>query len=488
MLMKSSSTSLTRRKKSGSLSDEVYEYASASRTNNIISGELWAKKKYWFTLTTDHLFYFTDRDILKGFFVLKEIIDCFILDSEKFKFIVQGNDGREIVFKADSNSNMTKWVKNINEAVVESKNVNRFAAKEGRIEKDLYVKIWEAKNLKECVDSFCVIVINDTEMARTNYVWNDSSPNIYSEFNLRIKDTADHFLLRVYKTSKKNNMILLGQTSIHFNSSNDWYELELEDVPEINLHFNWRNDRNLSVHFIDMRNVSLKGAIVRVKYANKTLYSTQLSNNLVWDYEKFEINITDMEEVLEFKVYSLGKVLYGTAKIKLSNIPLRDDKIHSYPLHMNLGKIRVDSKLTISHILSDDEYDDLFALLLEDDMELIKMLSSVVEQPKLLASSLVNAFHRKLSSAHLIKELLKHEIETTESKDVLFRGNTVCTHSVDLFMRLIGKPYLSNTLKGTIDRLNLLVSLLIEYIRERNLVHVRLILSGCRRVKHKKKI
>ena len=43
--------------------------------------------------------------------------------------------------------------------------------------------VWEAKRLA-CEDSFCAMVIDDTELARTHYFWSNDSPNIYSEYNL----------------------------------------------------------------------------------------------------------------------------------------------------------------------------------------------------------------------------------------------------------------------------------------------------------------
>lgn len=54
------------------------------------------------------------------------------------------------------------------------------------------------------------------------------------------------------------------------------------------------------------------------------------------------------------------------------------------------------------------------------------------------------------SGVHFLKSILSAETEDTESANVLFRGNTVATKSVDMYMRLTGITYLKHILKDII--------------------------------------
>ena len=47
---------------------------------------------------------------------------------------------------------------------------------------------------------------------------------------------------------------------------------------------------------------------------------------------------------------------------------------------------------------------------------------------------------------HIFNHFYDSDVEKTEDPSLLFRGNSIATKAVDLYMKLIGSKYLKNTL------------------------------------------
>lgn len=89
-----------------------------------------------------------------------------------------------------------------------------------------------------------------------------------------------------------------------------------------------------------------------------------------------------------------------------------------------------------------------------DEMDVTKKLSAVVvnkERP--VAEALVKAFEMRGSAPHYVKTITQNEVDSTSDPNIIFRGNTVGTKSVDMYMRLIGIPYLHYILRGTVQEI-----------------------------------
>ena len=113
----------------------------------------------------------------------------------------------------------------------------------------------------------------------------------------------------------------------------------------------------------------------------------------------------------------------------------------------DLGEIRLAFQYSSVTVLADDSYDHLFRLLLKDKMAATIMLSQAsAKKEKVVADCLVKAFEARKTGAHYIKTIIQSEIENTANPNIIFRGNTVGTKSVDTYMRLVGLPYLSAVL------------------------------------------
>lgn len=102
--------------------------------------------------------------------------------------------------------------------------------------------------------------------------------------------------------------------------------------------------------------------------------------------------------------------------------------------------------------MPDKGYESLFALLFSNEMTLTKRLASVSHQKEkpvaevlrkrehiLILQALVKAFEMRTMAVGYIKAITEMEISETSSAPVIFRGNTVATKSVDMYMRLTGK-------------------------------------------------
>jgi len=198
---------------------------------------------------------------------------------------------------------------------------------------------------------------------------------------------------------------------------------------------------------MDIRNVIFpkSGVNIICSYDSKEVFESTSTTTNTLKNEFFILEPIEDINILNFQVISTNKkTVYGEGEIDISNI--KENLFQTLVLFENLGKIKLEMTHSSITILEDNAYDDLFGLLLENNMELVKMLSSVCKAPKTFAIRFIYAFEMKRSAAHLIKEMLKYEIDNTPDSNIIFRGNTLTTHSLDTFLKLIGIPYLHKVL------------------------------------------
>lgn len=90
----------------------------------------------------------------------------------------------------------------------------------------------------------------------------------------------------------------------------------------------------------------------------------------------------------------------------------------------------------------------LFSLSLSIDLFLSFLIFSQIEE---VARRLLNIFLLNSKSFHLATTLAVKEIESTETPSILFRGNSLATKVVDLFMKEYGEHHLRTILRGCIE-------------------------------------
>ena len=118
-----------------------------------------------------------------------------------------------------------------------------------------------------------------------------------------------------------------------------------------------------------------------------------------------------------------------------------------------IGDIRILLKYTEQMILPRFEYDELFEFLRENNFEIVHLLGEVTNEKDDVGRTLANIFEAKNKAVDLIRSLNFREIDRTENPDVIFRENTLATKTLDHYMKLIGHPYLLQTLGPMIEEI-----------------------------------
>ncbi|EGG23380.1 RasGTPase-activating protein [Cavenderia fasciculata] len=130
---------------------------------------------------------------------------------------------------------------------------------------------------------------------------------------------------------------------------------------------------------------------------------------------------------------------------------------HLIPLPKNqserFGDVRLKLKYTEEVVLPLESYQPLLSHLQQEDMSAVHILGNITKQREAVANNLIRVFEKTGHCLSLLKSLTEHEIDTTDNPDIIFRGNSLATKSVDLYMKLIGLPYLANTIGPLIKKI-----------------------------------
>eukprot|EP01117_Protostelium_nocturnum_P006026 TRINITY_DN2167_c0_g1_i3.p1 TRINITY_DN2167_c0_g1~~TRINITY_DN2167_c0_g1_i3.p1 ORF type:complete len:382 (-),score=121.12 TRINITY_DN2167_c0_g1_i3:319-1464(-) len=151
--------------------------------------------------------------------------------------------------------------------------------------------------------------------------------------------------------------------------------------------------------------------------------------------------------ILNLNSFSNGKKL--TKWISLQQKPSKPSKSGD-SLKKDLGEVRLKLKYTEQLILPVSNYELLWALVDREGHTVINALGEVSLEKESVANTLVHLFSSKGKQIELLNGLSKQEVVTTPSVGVLFRGNSIATKSIDVFMKLIGMEFLQGVLKNKI--------------------------------------
>lgn len=92
---------------------------------------------------------------------------------------------------------------------------------------------------------------------------------------------------------------------------------------------------------------------------------------------------------------------------------------------------------------------------MEEPYELITLLGLVTPDRETVAGILIRIFHAHGRAMELLSFLTAYEIQSTSNPDIIFRGNSVVTKALDVYMKFVGMPYLHSTLRPLIKKLYL---------------------------------
>ena len=113
----------------------------------------------------------------------------------------------------------------------------------------------------------------------------------------------------------------------------------------------------------------------------------------------------------------------------------------------NPGTMRIKITFTLEQILPYSEYADLLELIMDSELTVAKSLARVCSsQLDEVAGTLVNIFALNNRVNDFVRTLATVEIQKTDVGAIMFRGNTLSTKVVDIYMKMVGLDYLKDVL------------------------------------------
>eukprot|EP00043_Microstomoeca_roanoka_P016864 m.174171 g.174171 ORF g.174171 m.174171 type:complete len:789 (-) comp16537_c0_seq2:419-2785(-) len=371
------------------------------------------------------------------------------------------------------------------------------------------LRISEAKNItaKEAngtSDPYCVVEVDDEEVARTSTKWRTLDPFFGESFHIALPHNFSIMSIKLFDQEKlgkddKLGMMVFNRSEL-FNTINGgvkerWFPL-LKPVPAIEVQGEvfvelLLTPTSTGLKRLDLTVVKARDLFPRthtakcepyfvVNFDEETRTSTgkQLSRCPLWD-ESFVFERASMPQTLAITILDGTKKastgFLGQALIDLTQLEsgLRHLQWHRLAPRMEdyegntsgNGTIRVFAQLTHQLIMPESAYHQLFSYLLANIdrpdtaisgwLGLLQTLlnetgkGSTGERDE-LASALMLAFKSE-DAVKCLRALTSHQIATAENSATLFRSNTLASKCADYFMKIIGMNYLHKTLKEIVD-------------------------------------
>ncbi|XP_041377261.1 rasGAP-activating-like protein 1 [Gigantopelta aegis] len=375
----------------------------------------------------------------------------------------------------------------------------------------LYLRISEAKNLlaKDLngkSDPYCVIKVDNEVIARTVTVYKSLQPLWAEEFKLHMPFGFQDLAIYVYDEDKVSGDDIIGRVSIsrfllQQNSSakgvEDWFPLwkvdkDWEIQGEILLEYGIRESENMDPYFVitviegrdlapkDKTGYSDPYITVECLGQTRTTSSQKKTRFPEW-HETFEFPMPciDSELTVTLTVMDkdrirsddfMGRIYLTMVDIPCGSLvkswhsvchkPLTDSVIRRNS-KIERGKLRMKFQLLEENVLPASCYQPLTHLLIqavaEQSRDLGLVIWHVLEEYRTLELSEVAASLIRFFLGHAVVEYLHQvtvkDIQETADPNTLFRGNSLATKSMDQFMKIVGMPYLHETLSTVIDRI-----------------------------------
>lgn len=354
-------------------------------------------------------------------------------------------------------------------------------------------------NFSDATDPYCVVQVEKMKM-RTRTIEKKLNPFWCEEFTFEVLDASKSKIVLNIVDEKKYSQQdeVIGRLVIPLNSLRDqrereqWFPIQpphsSNKIPQIHLYIEYDSAKLAFVYqILGGRNLGLGVAGAPVPYLD---FSWKLKDNTTKD-ETFLWNdihpvVTKKELTAPLETFTItlwrwklpsemesGEGVSGSSSEKSSNgkeklilgqihIPLVDlsaPRDYWFCLYgksdMDLGDLRVKIKYTEEVVLTLEQYQDFLAILQEPKLVVVQTLGAVAVQNtrEAIAYNLVRVFEKTGKGAYLLDHLNSTEIDSTPNPDIIFRGNSLATKSVDQYMKLVGTPYLNHVLRALIKKL-----------------------------------
>ncbi|XP_063683895.1 disabled homolog 2-interacting protein-like isoform X10 [Bolinopsis microptera] len=260
--------------------------------------------------------------------------------------------------------------------------------------------------------------------------------------------------------TKKRSFYLACRSDLELNRWIDSLQHVVDPMKEERVQL----DQSLTVWIVEAKHLPKKRYFVELYLDNMFCCRTVTKpvkemlfwgeNFKFWDLRQFQ----KLKIVLRRENKNKKACVIGETEIHVKDLTLGLEHEHWYNLsnltqkqtghHVKEPQIRLKLKLQILTILPLNFYESLLTFLASKSIDLCKVLEPHlnVRQKEDLANLLLHVLHDFQKARDFLEEIVMLDVEKTEDPSLLFRGNSIATKAVDLYMKLIGSKYLKNTL------------------------------------------
>ena len=124
--------------------------------------------------------------------------------------------------------------------------------------------------------------------------------------------------------------------------------------------------------------------------------------------------------------------------------------------YSEMGNIRIKIRYTEEIILSIKEYikSEIIDILIKDEeYTIVRLIGKTSNERERIANLFIKIYHYYDKAIELVNYLTTKEITETNNCDIIFRGNSIATKTLDVYMKFVGMNYLKNTLQKHIRQL-----------------------------------
>jgi hypothetical protein len=181
----------------------------------------------------------------------------------------------------------------------------------------------------------------------------------------------------------------------------------------------------------------------------------------IWG-ENTHLKFTVVDTATKGKEKFLGEGYLNLAEFipnRGEDVAMKEMWLHLTPkpaTEQRAGQLRVSLNFREEKVLPDVGYEELLDCVLSDNLSIPTLLGHIasnVPEKKEVFRNLMSILELKGKSVAIVTSLIRKEIDNTKDLTVLFRGNSIATVAVDVFMQVVGGHLLEQTLREIIQKI-----------------------------------
>ncbi|XP_065646735.1 ras GTPase-activating protein nGAP isoform X2 [Hydra vulgaris] len=252
----------------------------------------------------------------------------------------------------------------------------------------------------------------------------------------------------------------------------------MTSVIQINRDENVRLDTSLSVWVIEAKGIPIRKRYYCELLLNKVLFcrtSVKCMNEMLFWGEQFSFNDLPPTESVTINLFRESdtkkkrkpdkSVFIGSSVIDLLNVETnieiekwvsvfmpgispKTQQKNSVNSKIEQPFIRIKFTYGATVVLPISYYKKLHDFLRTDYMVLTNTLEKVIslKTKDILAQTLLKILHASGEAHAFLVDVIMNEVKNTPNENLMFRGNSLATKSIDTYMKMVGRMYLQETL------------------------------------------